>query len=187
MGCGGGREGRLSHLHAQEIYEQPQAVAETLLGRISPAGEPRLEETGLTGEVAQDVDKVFVVACGTSYHAGMMAKYALERWAKIPVEVELSSEFRYRDPVLSTRSLVIGISQSGETADTLAAVRYARGQGAKVAAVTNVVGSSLAGESHMVFQTRAAPRSGWRPPRLSSARWRSSSWWDCTWPSSGGR
>ena len=144
----------------KEIYEQPKAVAETLRGRISPAGEPRLEETGLTGEVAQDVDKVFVVACGTSYHAGMMAKYALERWAKIPVEVELSSEFRYRDPVLSTRSLVIGISQSGETADTLGAVRYALAQGAKVAAVTNVVGSSLARESHMVFQTRAGPEIG---------------------------
>jgi len=144
----------------KEIYEQPQAVAETLLGRIGPTGEPMLDGTGLNAEVAKDVDKVFVVACGTSYHAGMMAKYALERWAKIPVEVDLSSEFRYRDPVLNPRSLVIGISQSGETADTLGAVRYARGQGAKVAAVTNVVGSSLAREAHIVLQTRAGPEIG---------------------------
>ena len=144
----------------KEIHEQPQAVADTLLGRISPTGEPLLEEMGVTGQVAKDVDKVFVVACGTSYHAGMMAKYALERWAKIPVEVDLSSEFRYRDPVLGSRSLVIGISQSGETADTLGAVRYAIRQGAKVAAVTNVVGSSLAREAHIVLQTRAGPEIG---------------------------
>ena len=144
----------------KEIYEQPKAVAETLLGRISPTGRPLLEGTGLNAEVAKDVNKVFVVACGTSYHAGMMAKYALERWAKIPVEVELSSEFRYRDPVLNSQSLVIGISQSGETADTLGAIRYALGQGAKVAAVTNVVGSSLAREAHMVLQTRAGPEIG---------------------------
>ena len=144
----------------KEIREQPQAVAATLLGRISAGGEPLLEETGLTGPVAKGIDKVFVVACGTSYHAGMMAKYALERWAKVPVEVDLSSEFRYRDPVLDDRSLVIGISQSGETADTLGAVRFALDQGARVAAVTNVVGSSLAREAHMVFQTRAGPEIG---------------------------
>ncbi len=144
----------------KEIYEQPKAVAETLLGRISSTGLPMLEETGVTAEIAKDVDKVFVVACGTSYHAGMMAKYALERWAKLPVEVDLSSEFRYRDPVLNSRSLVIGISQSGETADTLGAIRYALGQGARVAAVTNVVGSSLAREAHMVLQTRAGPEIG---------------------------
>ena len=144
----------------KEIYEQPQAVAATLLGRIGAGGEPLLEETGLTGRIAKSIDKVFVVACGTSYHAGMMAKYALERWAKVPVDVDLSSEFRYRDPVLDERSLVIGISQSGETADTLGAVRFALGQGARVAAVTNVVGSSLAREAHMVFQTRAGPEIG---------------------------
>lgn len=144
----------------KEIHEQPKAVAETLLGRINNSGEPMLEGTGVNAEIAKDVDKVFVVACGTSYHAGMMAKYALERWAKIPVEVDLSSEFRYRDPVLNPRSLVIGISQSGETADTLGAVRFALGQGAKVAAVTNVVGSSLAREAQMVLQTRAGPEIG---------------------------
>ena len=144
----------------KEIYEQPQAVSATLLGRIGPGGEPLLGDTGLTAEEAQNVDKVFVVACGTSYHAGMMAKYALERWAKVPVEVDLSSEFRYRDPVLDARSLVIGISQSGETADTLGAVRFALGQGARVAAVTNVVGSSLAREAHIVLQTRAGPEIG---------------------------
>jgi glucosamine--fructose-6-phosphate aminotransferase (isomerizing) len=144
----------------KEIHEQPRAVAETLLGRISPSGQPILEQTGVTARIAKEIDKVFVVACGTSYHAGMMAKYALERWAKVPVEVDLSSEFRYRDPVLDSRSLVIGISQSGETADTLGAVRYARGQGAHVAAVTNVVGSSLAREAQMVLQTRAGPEIG---------------------------
>ena len=156
----GAEKGGYPSFMLKEIHEQPRAVAETLLGRISPTGEPLLEETGLTPEIARDVDKVFVVACGTSYHAGMMAKYALERWAKIPVEVDLSSEFRYRDPVLNSRSLVIGISQSGETADTLGAVRYAIGQGAKVAAVTNVVGSSLAREAHMLLQTRAGPEIG---------------------------
>lgn len=144
----------------KEIHEQPRAVAETLLGRIGADHLPRLGDTGLGAEVAKEVSKVSVVACGTSYHAGMMAKYALERWAKIPVEVDLSSEFRYRDPVLDSRSLVIGISQSGETADTLGAVRYALGQGVRVAAVTNVVGSSLAREAHMVLQTRAGPEIG---------------------------
>ena len=153
-------KGGYSTFMLKEIHEQPRAVAETLLGRISASGQPMLEETGVTAEIAREVDKVFVVACGTSYHAGMMAKYALERWAKIPVEVDLSSEFRYRDPVLNSRSLVIGISQSGETADTLGAVRFALGQGAKVAAVTNVVGSSLAREAQMVLQTRAGPEIG---------------------------
>ncbi len=153
-------KGGYSTFMLKEIHEQPRAVAETLLGRLGADDRPRLDGTGLTAEVAKDVDKVFVVACGTSYHAGMMAKYALERWAKIPVEVDLSSEFRYRDPVLNERSLVIGISQSGETADTLGAVRFALGQGARVAAVTNVVGSSLAREAHLVFQTRAGPEIG---------------------------
>ena len=153
-------KGGYSTFMLKEIHEQPRAVAETLLGRIGPDGRPRLAGTGLDSEVAKRVSKVFVVACGTSYHAGMMAKYALERWAKIPVEVDLSSEFRYRDPVLDSGSLVIGISQSGETADTLGAVRYALGQGAAVAAVTNVVGSSLAREAHMVLQTRAGPEIG---------------------------
>lgn len=153
-------KGGYSTFMLKEIHEQPKAVAETLLGRIGPTGRIVLDGTGLTAEVAKDVDKVFVVACGTSYHAGMMAKYALERWAKIPVEVDLSSEFRYRDPVLDSRSLVIGISQSGETADTLGAIRYGRRQGARVAAVTNVVGSSLAREAHLVLQTRAGPEIG---------------------------
>lgn len=151
-------KGGYSTFMLKEIHEQPHAVAETLLGRLGADDRPRL--AGFTAEVAKEVDKVFVVACGTSYHAGMMAKYALERWAKIPVEVDLSSEFRYRDPVLNQRSLVIGISQSGETADTLGAVRFALGQGTRVAAVTNVVGSSLAREAHLVLQTRAGPEIG---------------------------
>jgi glucosamine--fructose-6-phosphate aminotransferase (isomerizing) len=105
----------------------------------------------------RSVDKVVIVACGTSFHAGMLAKYAIEHWARVPVEVEIASEFRYRDPILSPHMLVVAISQSGETADTLAAAAHARQQGAKVVAITNVVGSSLARDSDAVLYTRAGP------------------------------
>ncbi len=114
----------------KEIYEQPKAIADTIRGRIDRDGRVHLEELGLEPARLQAVDKAFVIACGTSYHAAMMAKYAIERWTRLPVEIDIASEFRYRDPVLDRRSLVIGISQSGETLDTLAAVRYARAQGA---------------------------------------------------------
>ena len=113
----------------KEIYEQPKAIADTIAGRIDRAGSP-LDEMGSTRLPPAEVDKAFVIACGTSYHAAMMAKYAIERWTRLPVEIDIASEFRYRDPVLDRRSLVIGISQSGETLDTLAAVRYAKAQGA---------------------------------------------------------
>ncbi len=138
----------------KEIYEQPHAIADTLAGRIV-GGRVVLNELQLDPAFLRSADKVFVVACGTSYHAAMMAKYAIERWTRMPVEIDIASEFRYRDPVLDENSLVIGISQSGETIDTLAAVRYARAQGSTVIGVSNVVDSALARESDAVLYTRA--------------------------------
>ncbi len=127
----------------KEIYEQPSAIADTLSGRVSEHGRVILDELEIDDKVLRMIDKVFVVACGTSYHAAMMAKYAIERWTRLPVEIDIASEFRYRDPVLDDRSLVIGISQSGETIDTLAAVRYAKAQAATLIGVSNVVESAL--------------------------------------------
>jgi glucosamine--fructose-6-phosphate aminotransferase (isomerizing) len=144
----------------KEIHEQPRAITDTLRGRLGSDGRVKLEELGLEAARLRGIDKVFVVACGTSYHAAMMAKYAIERWTRLPVEIEIASEFRYRDPVLHRNSLVIGISQSGETIDTLAAVRYARAQGSMLIGVTNVVDSALARESDGVLYTRAGPEIG---------------------------
>ena len=144
----------------KEIYEQPKAIADTIRGRIDKGGRVNLSELGLDPARLQQIDKAFVIACGTSYHAAMMAKYAIERWTRLPVEIDIASEFRYRDPVLDRRSLVIGISQSGETLDTLAAVRYARAQGAMLIGVTNVVDSALAREADAVLYTRAGPEIG---------------------------
>ncbi|MEX0865224.1 MAG: glutamine--fructose-6-phosphate transaminase (isomerizing) [Acidimicrobiia bacterium] len=144
----------------KEIHEQPHAIADTLGGRVSETGRVLLTELEMDEALLRHVDKVYVVACGTSYHAAMMAKYAIERWTRLPVEIDIASEFRYRDPVLDDRSLVIGISQSGETIDTLAAVRYARAQGASVIGVSNVVDSALARESDAVLYTRAGPEIG---------------------------
>ena len=144
----------------KEIYEQPHAIADTLAGRVSPAGGVVLDELELDDGFLRSVDKVFVVACGTSYHAAMMAKYAIERWTRLPVEIDVASEFRYRDPVLDRRSLVIGISQSGETIDTLAAIRHAKAQASTVLGVSNVVESALARESDAVLYTRAGPEIG---------------------------
>ncbi len=138
----------------KEIYEQPHAIADTLAGRVV-SGRVVLNELEIDPKLLRAADKVFVVACGTSYHAAMMAKYAIERWTRMPVEIDIASEFRYRDPVLDARSLVIGISQSGETIDTLAAVRYAKAQGSTVIGVSNVVDSALARESDAVLYTRA--------------------------------
>ena len=139
----------------KEIYEQPHAIADTLAGRVTDTGRVVLNELEMDAALLRAVDKVFVVACGTSYHAAMMAKYAIERWTRLPVEIDIASEFRYRDPVLDARSLVIGISQSGETIDTLAAMRYAKAQGANLIGVSNVVDSALARESDAVLYTRA--------------------------------
>ncbi len=144
----------------KEIYEQPHAVADTLAGRVTETGSVVLDELEMDDKLLRAVDKVFVLACGTSYHAAMMAKYAIERWTRLPVEIDIASEFRYRDPVLDARSLVIGISQSGETIDTLAAIRYAKAQGSNVIGVSNVVDSSLARESDAVLYTRAGPEIG---------------------------
>ena len=144
----------------KEIFEQPQAVRDTLRGRLDSDGLVRLRELHLDTERARSFDKVSVIACGTSYHAAMMAKYAIERWTRLPVEIDIASEFRYRDPVLDEKTLVVGISQSGETLDTLAAVKYARAQGATLLAVTNVVDSAMAREADAVLYTRAGPEIG---------------------------
>ncbi len=144
----------------KEIHEQPHAIADTLRGRLDAEGRVKLRELELDDRLLRAVDKVFVVACGTSYHAAMMAKYAIERWTRLPVEIDIASEFRYRDPVLDARSLVVGISQSGETIDTLAAIRYARAQGSTVVGVSNVVDSALAREADAVLYTRAGPEIG---------------------------
>lgn len=144
----------------KEIYEQPHAITDTLAGRLTETGSVALNELEIDDRLLRTVDKVFVLACGTSYHAAMMAKYAIERWTRMPVEIDIASEFRYRDPVLDARSLVIGISQSGETIDTLAAIRYAKAQGSTVIGVTNVVESALARESDAVLYTRAGPEIG---------------------------
>ncbi|MGY1695741.1 MULTISPECIES: glutamine--fructose-6-phosphate transaminase (isomerizing) [unclassified Geodermatophilus] len=141
----------------KEIAEQPHAIADTLLGRLGDEGELVLDEVRLSDQDLRDVDKVFVVSCGTSYHAGLIAKYAIEHWTRIPVEVEVASEFRYRDPVLDRSTLVVVISQSGETMDTLMALRHAKDQKARVLAICNVNGSTIPRESDAVLYTHAGP------------------------------
>ncbi|PRW63163.1 glutamine--fructose-6-phosphate transaminase (isomerizing) [Actinopolyspora mortivallis] len=142
----------------KEIEEQPEALANTLRGHFS--GGVVLDEQRLSEQDLRDVNKVFVVACGTAYHAGLLAKYAIEHWCRVPVEVELASEFRYRDPVLGRDTLVVAISQSGETADTLEAVRHARTQHARVLAISNTNGSQIPRESDAVLYTHAGPEIG---------------------------
>ncbi|MFI1811932.1 glutamine--fructose-6-phosphate transaminase (isomerizing) [Streptomyces sp. NPDC020422] len=141
----------------KEIAEQPKAVADTLLGRIDAEGRLHLDEVRIPDAVLREADKIVVIACGTAFHAGLIAKYAIEHWTRIPCEVELASEFRYRDPILGQRTLVIAISQSGETMDTLMALRHAREQGAKVLAVCNTNGSTIPRESDAVLYTHAGP------------------------------
>jgi glutamine---fructose-6-phosphate transaminase (isomerizing) len=138
----------------KEIHEQADAVAETVAGRLGE-GSVELGDIGISDEFLKDVRRVVIVACGTSYHAGLVGRYAIEWWARRPVEMDIASEFRYRNPVLGERDLVIGISQSGETADTLAAMRLARERGAKVLAITNVMGSQATRDSDGVLFTRA--------------------------------
>ncbi|MFC9794118.1 glutamine--fructose-6-phosphate transaminase (isomerizing) [Streptomyces sp. NPDC057695] len=141
----------------KEIAEQPKAVADTLLGRIDDTGRLTLDEVRIPAAVLREADKIVIIACGTAFHAGLIAKYAIEHWTRIPCEVELASEFRYRDPILGQRTLVIAISQSGETMDTLMALRHAREQGAKVLAVCNTNGSTIPRESDAVLYTHAGP------------------------------
>ncbi|MFD8675474.1 glutamine--fructose-6-phosphate transaminase (isomerizing) [Streptomyces seoulensis] len=150
-------KGGYDYFMLKEIAEQPKAVADTLLGRIDPAGSLTLDEVRIGAAELREVDKVVIVACGTAFHAGMIAKYAIEHWTRIPCEVELASEFRYRDPILDGRSLVIAISQSGETMDTLMALRHAREQGSKVLAICNTNGSTIPRESDAVLYTHAGP------------------------------
>ncbi|MFF4158246.1 glutamine--fructose-6-phosphate transaminase (isomerizing) [Streptomyces sp. NPDC001678] len=150
-------KGGYDYFMLKEIAEQPKAVADTLLGRIDAAGSLSLDEVRIPASVLREVDKVVVVACGTAYHAGLIAKYAIEHWTRIPCETELASEFRYRDPILDQRTLVIAISQSGETMDTLMALRHAREQGAKVLAICNTNGSTIPRESDAVLYTHAGP------------------------------
>ncbi|GAA2330836.1 glutamine--fructose-6-phosphate transaminase (isomerizing) [Saccharopolyspora halophila] len=143
----------------KEIEEQPEALADTLRGHFSN-GQVMLDEQRMTEQDLRDVTKVFIVACGTAYHSGLLAKYAIEHWCRIPVEVELASEFRYRDPVLGRDTLVVAISQSGETADTLEAVRHARTQRARVLAICNTNGAQIPRESDAVLYTHAGPEIG---------------------------
>ncbi len=138
----------------KEIHEQPRVVRDTLAGRMV-GGELSIDELGLSYEELNLIDRVYVIACGTSYHAGLIAKNLIERWARIPTEVEVASEFRYRNPIITPSTLVVAVSQSGETADTLAAIRDARIKGAKVFGITNVVGSPVARESDGVIYTKA--------------------------------
>ena len=145
---------------AKEMHEQPKAVADTLLDRVLPDGTLVLDEVRLTNDEFRAITKVFVVACGSSYHAGLMAKYAIEHWARLPVEIDIASEFRYRNPVVDAHTLIIGVSQSGETVDTLQAVREAKSLGAKVLVITNVVDSSMARDADAVLYTRAGPEIG---------------------------
>jgi glutamine---fructose-6-phosphate transaminase (isomerizing) len=152
-------KGGYEYFMLKEIAEQPTAVADTLLGHFVD-GRIVLDEQRLSDQELREVDKVFIVACGTAYHSGMLAKYAIEHWTRLPVEVELASEFRYRDPVLDRSTLVIAISQSGETADTLEAVRHAKEQKAKVLAICNTNGSQIPRECDAVLYTRAGPEIG---------------------------
>jgi len=152
-------KGGYEYFMLKEIAEQPAAVADTLLGHFRD-GRIMLDEQRLSDQELREIDKVFVVACGTAYHSGLLAKYAIEHWTRLPVEVELASEFRYRDPVLDRSTLVVAISQSGETADTLEAVRHAKEQKAKVLAICNTNGSQIPRECDAVLYTRAGPEIG---------------------------
>ncbi|OBK93160.1 glutamine--fructose-6-phosphate aminotransferase [Mycobacterium asiaticum] len=152
-------KGGYEYFMLKEIAEQPAAVADTLLGHFVN-NRIVLDEQRLSDQELREIDKVFVVACGTAYHSGLLAKYAIEHWTRLPVEVELASEFRYRDPVLDRSTLVVAISQSGETADTLEAVRHAKEQKAKVLAICNTNGSQIPRECDAVLYTRAGPEIG---------------------------
>ncbi|MBC9785407.1 glutamine--fructose-6-phosphate transaminase (isomerizing) [Heliobacterium chlorum] len=149
-------KGGYDHFMLKEIYEQPKALRDTIKGRFDEEG-VNLNEIGIDPELLRKANKVVIVACGTAYHAGLVGKYVIENLARIPVEVDIASEFRYRNPIINKKTLVIVVSQSGETADTLAALREAQSKGAKVLAITNVVGSTIAREADSVLYTWAGP------------------------------
>ncbi len=150
-------KGGYPNFMTKEINEQPHAVADTLLGRTDVTGRLVLDELRIDEDVLRGIDKIVVIACGTASYAGQVAKYAIEHWCRIPVEVELAHEFRYRDPVVSATTLVVAISQSGETMDTIMAVRHARELGARVIAVCNTHGSTIPRESDAALYTHAGP------------------------------
>jgi glucosamine--fructose-6-phosphate aminotransferase (isomerizing) len=151
-------KGGWSSFMAKEIADQPQAVADTLMGRLGSDGSVRLSEIdGLSAQDIKDIDRIIMVACGTASYACDVAKYAIEKYSRIPVQVELSHEFRYRDPIVTKNTLIVAVSQSGETMDTLMATRYAKEQGAKVLAICNTQGATLARESDAVIYTHAGP------------------------------
>jgi glutamine---fructose-6-phosphate transaminase (isomerizing) len=150
-------KGGYDYFMLKEIAEQPRAVADTLRGRLGANGQLVMDEMRLSDQDLRAIDKVYIVACGTAYHAGLVAKYAIEHWTRLPCEVELASEFRYRDPVLDRSTLVVAISQSGETMDTLMALRHARDQKARVLAICNTNGSTIPRESDAVLYTHAGP------------------------------
>ncbi len=151
-------KGGYEHFMLKEIHEQPRAIRDTLTGRILPGNTGvNLEELQVSADYLEGIKRIFIVAAGTAYHAGMIGKYLMERLVRIPVEVDIASEFRYRNPIIDEQTLVIVVSQSGETADTLAALREAKKRGSKVLAVTNVVGSSVAREADHVIYTWAGP------------------------------
>ena len=150
-------KGGFAHFMLKEIFEQPKAVADTLIGRLSDNNQILLDELHMSKQEIQSLKKITVIACGTAYHAGLVAKYAIEKWAKIPVDVEIASEFRYRDPIIDSATLVIAISQSGETMDTLMAVRHAKAAGARVLSICNTNSSTIPRESDAVLYTHAGP------------------------------
>ncbi|MFI5054009.1 MAG: glutamine--fructose-6-phosphate transaminase (isomerizing) [Acidimicrobiia bacterium] len=153
------QKGGFDDFMLKEIHEQPGAIRDTLVGRVVD-GRLQMDELRIADDILREVSKVFVVACGTAFHSGLVAKYAIEHWTRLPVEIEIASEFRYRDPVLGSDTLTLAVSQSGETIDTLEAARHARRQGSHVIAVTNTVSSSLAREADGVLYTHAGPEIG---------------------------
>lgn len=151
-------KGGYEHFMLKEIHEQPKAIRDTMTSRImQDTDDIKLDNITLTAEDFKNIDRIFIVACGTAYHAGIVGKYAIEKLARIPVEVDIASEFRYRNPIVTDKTLVIIISQSGETLDTLAALKDAKSKGARIIAITNVVGSSISREADDVLYTWAGP------------------------------
>lgn len=151
-------KGGFEHFMIKEIHEQPKAIKDTMTSRVLPdSADIKLDDIKLTKEELQRFNKIYMVACGTAYHACMVGKYVIEKLARIPTEVEIASEFRYRDPIVDEKTLTIIVSQSGETLDTLAALKEAKKKGSRILSIVNVVGSSIARESHDVFYTWAGP------------------------------
>lgn len=175
------------HFMLKEIHEQPQTILDTIRGRYSyESGEADLPDIGLTPKQFAEVGRIWIVACGTSWHAGLVGKYLLEEMVRTPVQVDIGSEFRYRDPLIEKNDLFITISQSGETADTLAAAREAKQKGARVVSIVNVVGSTLARESDGVLYTHCGPEIGVASTKASPASWPRSTCWRSTWGGCGG-